>query len=63
VGYADPSSFCPRKRDILFEKSPKIVDMPQIFLPFVTEAKGQTLYETMVEGKFLLGPGPEERKI
>jgi hypothetical protein len=41
----------------------KIVDMPQIFLPFVTEAKGQTLYEKMVKGKFLLGPGPEERKI
>jgi hypothetical protein len=40
----------------------KIVDMPQIFLPFATEAKDQTLYEKMVEGKFLLGPGPEERK-
>jgi hypothetical protein len=36
--------------------------MPQIFLPFATEAKGQTLYEKMVEGKFLLGPRPEERK-
>jgi hypothetical protein len=40
----------------------KIVDMPQIFLPFATE-EGQTLCEKMVEGKFLLGPGPEERKI
>jgi hypothetical protein len=36
--------------------------MPQVFLPFATEAKGQTLYEKMVEGKFLLGPGPEEHK-
>ena len=41
----------------------KIVDMPQIFLPFATEAKGQTLYEKVVEGKFLLGLRPEERKI
>jgi hypothetical protein len=40
----------------------EIVDMPQVFLPFATEAKGQTLYEKMVEGKFLLEPGPEERK-
>ena len=46
---------------VLYET--KIVDMPQIFLPFATEAKGQTLYDKMVEGKLLLGPGPEERKI
>jgi hypothetical protein len=45
---------------VLYET--KIVDMPQIFLPFATEAKGQTLYEKMVKGKFLLGPRPEERK-
>ncbi|SRR5712691_7598369 len=37
----------------------EIVDMPQVFLPFATDAKGQTLYEKMVDGKFLLGPGPE----
>jgi hypothetical protein len=41
----------------------KIVDTPQIFSPYATEAQGQTLYDKMVEGKFLLGPGPEERKI
>ena len=41
---------------------PEIVDIPQIYLPFATEAKGQTLYEKAVEGKFLLGPGLEEHK-
>ena len=34
--------------------------MPQVCLPFATDAKGQTLYEKMVEGKFLLGSGQEE---
>src|SRR5712691_12014786 len=38
----------------------EIVDMPQIFLPFATDAKGQTLYEKMLNGKLLLGPGGEE---
>jgi hypothetical protein len=38
----------------------EIVDMPQIFLPFATDAKGQTLYDKMLTGKFLLGPGSEE---
>src|SRR5258706_10628745 len=38
----------------------EIVDTPQIFSPFTTDTKGQTLYEKMVEGKFLLGSGPEE---
>src|SRR6266478_9903258 len=33
----------------------EIVDMPQVFLPFATDAKGQTLYEKMVEGKFCWG--------
>jgi hypothetical protein len=37
----------------------EIVDMGQVFLPFATDAKGQTLYEKMVEGKFLLGDGKE----
>ena len=37
-----------------------MVDMPQMFFPFATDAKGQTLYEKMVEGKFLLGPGRED---
>ena len=34
--------------------------MLQVFLPFATDAKGQTLYEKMAEGKFLLGDGREE---
>ena len=33
------------------------VDMPQVFLSFATDAKGQTLYEKMVDGEFLLGDG------
>jgi hypothetical protein len=37
----------------------EIVELPQVFLPFATDAKGQTLYEKMVEGKFLLGSGEE----
>ncbi len=36
------------------------VDTPQIFSPFTTDTKGQTLYEKLVEGKFLLGSGQEE---
>ena len=32
-----------------------IVDMAQVFLPFATDAKGQTLYEKMVERKFCWG--------
>jgi hypothetical protein len=35
----------------------EIVEMPQVFLPFATDAQGQTLYEKMVDGKFLLGSG------
>ena len=38
----------------------EIVDMPQVFLPFATDAKGQTLYEKVAESKFLLGFGQEE---
>jgi len=38
----------------------EIVEMPQVFLPFATDAKGQTLYEKMIDGKFLLGSGSEE---
>jgi len=38
----------------------EIVDMPQVFFPFATAAKGQTLYEKMVDGKFLLGDGKGE---
>ncbi len=35
-------------------------DIPQVFLPFARDAKGQTLEEKMGEGKFLLGDGKEE---
>jgi hypothetical protein len=38
----------------------EIVDMPQVFLPFATDAKGHTLYDKMIEGKFLLGSGDEQ---
>jgi len=38
------------------------VDMPQVFMPCATNAKGQTLYEKMVEGKCVLGSGPEEHE-
>ena len=40
----------------------EIVDMPQIFLPFATDAKGQTLYKKMAEGKFVLGSRSEEHE-
>jgi len=34
----------------------EIVDMPQVFLPFATDAKGQTLYEhVQTNPQFLLG--------
>ncbi len=38
----------------------EIVDMGQVFLPFATDAKGQTLYEKVTQSKFLLGDGREE---
>jgi hypothetical protein len=31
--------------------------MPQVFLPFATDAKGQTLYDKMRSGELLLGGG------
>ena len=37
----------------------EIVEMPQVFLPFATDARGQTLYEKVIDGKFLLGSGVE----
>ena len=33
---------------------------PHVCLLFATDAKGQMLYEKMVEGKFVLGDGREE---
>jgi len=43
---------------VLYET--EMVDMPQVFLPFATDTRGQTLYEKMVEGKCLLGDGTSE---
>ena len=40
----------------LFET--EMVELPQIFLPFATDVKsGQTLYEKISQGQFLLGEG------
>ena len=41
----------------------EIVEMPQVFLPCATDAQGQTLYEKMLNGKLLLGPGPQEDEM
>jgi len=38
----------------------EMVERPQVFLPFATNAKGQTLYEKMMDGKLWLGSGEEE---
>jgi hypothetical protein len=39
----------------------EIVDMPQVFLPFATDAKGQTLYEhVQANSQFLLRLGQDE---
>ena len=35
----------------------EIMDMPQVFLPFATDAKGQTLYAKVAQSKFLLEDG------
>jgi hypothetical protein len=35
-------------------------DRPQGYILFSMDAKGQTLYEKMVEGKFVLGDGRQE---
>lgn len=35
----------------------QIVELPQVFLPFATDNSGQTLYDTVKSGKFLLGDG------
>ncbi len=34
----------------------EIVEMPQVFLPFATDAKGQTLYEKVAQSKFSDSP-------
>ncbi len=35
----------------------QMVELPQVFLPFATDRSGQTLYESVKDGKFLLGDG------
>ncbi|MDD5110862.1 MAG: hypothetical protein PHI63_06680 [Patescibacteria group bacterium] len=35
----------------------EIVELPQVFLPFAIGKGGQTLYEQIKDGQFLLGPG------
>jgi hypothetical protein len=55
VGYPAP----PCSGRMLLLDATKTVDMPQVFQPFATDAKGQRLYETMVDGKFFLGDGTE----
>jgi hypothetical protein len=35
----------------------EMVDMPQIFLPFAVDSKGETLYDRVGRGEFLLGKG------
>jgi len=35
----------------------QMVELPQVFLPFVTGSNGQTLYEQVSSGKFLLPSG------
>jgi len=34
-----------------------IVELPQVFLPFAMDNKGQTIYDKMLDNKFLLGEG------
>ena len=35
----------------------EMVELPQVFLPFAVGQNGQTLYDTVLEGQFLLGEG------
>ena len=37
--------------------------MPQVFVPFATNAQGQTFYEQVQAGRFLLGEGRGNRCI
>jgi hypothetical protein len=34
-----------------------IVELPQVFLPFATDDKGKTVYDKLLNNKFLLGDG------
>lgn len=66
VRRADEEDYCYRVawRDIrdwvlaqmaLYET--EMVEIPQVFLPFATDSKGQTLYEKIQKDQFLLGSG------
>ena len=66
VSRSDDEDYCYRVawRDIrdwvlaqmaLYETS--MVEMPQVFLPFATDDQGQTLYDKISKGQFLLGSG------
>lgn len=35
----------------------QMVELPQVFLPFATDAQGETLYDKVQSGNFLLGDG------
>jgi hypothetical protein len=35
----------------------EMVELPQVFLPFATDSKGQTIYDKIQNNNFLLGPG------
>lgn len=39
----------------------QIVELPQVFLPFATDRKGKTIYESVASGQFLLGEGSNEK--
>jgi hypothetical protein len=39
------------------------VEMPQVFLPFATDARGKTLYEKVVTKQFLLGDGRQGKGV
>ena len=39
----------------------EMVIMEQVFLPYIVDSKGRTLFEVMVANKFLLGEGKKER--
>lgn len=41
----------------LFET--QMVELPQVFLPFATDSSGETLYQKVAQGGFLLGKGVE----
>jgi hypothetical protein len=41
----------------------EIAEMPQVFLPFATVARGETIYEKVVTKQFLLGDGRQGKGV